>query len=177
MARLRLLLYIPIPFSLMVLFPYLAAKIGRELSLPSLGLGALSHLGLIFFIPGTLLGLWCMGLLTPREGGTPAPYFPPRKLVLSGPYLYVRNPMILGNLTTILGEALYFDSLSILLYLIILWPIAHLFVLGVEEPQLRARFGQDYLHYAEVTPRWLPRPRLGKRRRIYTTSTILSNPF
>ncbi len=159
MARLRLLTYAPIPLSLMVLFPYLAVRVGGELSLPSLGLGALSHLGLIFFIPGTILGLWCMGLLTPREGGTPAPYFPPRKLALSGPYLYVRNPMILGNLTTILGEALYFDSLSILLYLFILCPIAHLFVLEVEEPQLRARFGHQYIRYAKVTPRWLPRPK------------------
>ena len=89
--------------------------------------------------------------------GTIAPWSPTRKLVLTGPYLYVRNPMITGVLTVLLGESLVFHSVPILLWLISFFLINNFYFLLSEEPGLAKRFGAEYLHYKRNVPRWIPR--------------------
>jgi protein-S-isoprenylcysteine O-methyltransferase Ste14 len=89
--------------------------------------------------------------------GTLAPWDPPRQLVVRGPYRHVRNPMITGVGTVILGEAVAFGSPSILTWFA-------LFALGnaiyqplFEEPGLVRRFGDRYRAYRREVPRWIPR--------------------
>jgi len=91
--------------------------------------------------------------------GTPAPIAPPRRLVVSGYYRYVRNPMYVAVLALVLGQALVFESLPLLAYAIILWLGFHMFVAGYEEPVLRASFGEEYASYCAHVPRWMPRLR------------------
>lgn len=91
--------------------------------------------------------------------GTPAPVLPPRRLVVSGLYRYVRNPMYVGVSATIFGQSLLFGDARVLEYGVMVWLGFHLFVLGYEEPKLRETFGEEYLEFCRKVPRWIPRPR------------------
>jgi protein-S-isoprenylcysteine O-methyltransferase Ste14 len=95
-----------------------------------------------------------------RQGeGTHAPFAPPRNLVARGAYGRVRNPMYLLYTLVIAGEALAYRSLALAAYTFCFWLAAHLYVVGVEEPGLRRRFGAAYEAYCRDTGRWLPRRR------------------
>lgn len=96
-------------------------------------------------------------------GGTIAPWSPTKKLVLSGLYLHVRNPMILGVLSTLIGETLIFHSLKILIWLISFFIINNIYFVFLEEPGLAKRFGEEYLQYKKNVPRWIPLLRPWKR--------------
>ena len=93
-----------------------------------------------------------------RRGlGTPAPVLPPQRLVVSGFYGYVRNPMYVAVLVTLVGESLLLGSRSILVYSGIVATLFHWFVVLYEEPMLRRRFGADYDDYCRRVHRWRPR--------------------
>jgi protein-S-isoprenylcysteine O-methyltransferase Ste14 len=93
-----------------------------------------------------------------RRGlGTPAPVLPPERLVVSGFYRYVRNPMYVAVLVTLVGESLLLGSRSILVYAAIVATCCHWFVVLYEEPALRRRFGADYDDYCRRVHRWRPR--------------------
>src|SRR5207245_7848027 len=79
--------------------------------------------------------------------GTPAPFDPPRKLVVAGPYRWVRNPMYIGAGLVLLGAAMFYGSIGLVLYTIIFWSIAHLFVLFFGDPVLGRNFGVVRAHY------------------------------
>jgi protein-S-isoprenylcysteine O-methyltransferase Ste14 len=89
--------------------------------------------------------------------GTPAPVFPTRRLVVTGLYRYVRNPMYLGVVITILGQGLLLGSLPLLEYGGLVWVLFHVFVLADEEPTLRASFGPEYKSFCAEVSRWVPR--------------------
>jgi protein-S-isoprenylcysteine O-methyltransferase Ste14 len=89
--------------------------------------------------------------------GTPAPVFPTRHLVVTGLYRYVRNPMYMAVVSTILGQALIFGNARLLEYGGLVWLLFHLFVLVYEEPTLKASFGVEYEAFCTAVPRWIPR--------------------
>jgi protein-S-isoprenylcysteine O-methyltransferase Ste14 len=89
--------------------------------------------------------------------GTLVPTTPTEHLVVSGFYCYVRNPMYVGVLTVIAGEALLFRSRSLVDYLAIVWLLIHLFVFVYEEPKLTRAFPDQYPRYRSHVRRWLPR--------------------
>jgi protein-S-isoprenylcysteine O-methyltransferase Ste14 len=157
---LRHLLAIAIlPFSVTVLVPlWLASRNGIALSwgaapperLAQASGGGLVALGLVLFV-ATLRRF-------DREGaGTLAPWDPPRHLVVRGPYAYVRNPMISGVASVLLGEALLLLSRPHLEWALIFLLINAVYIPLLEEPLLRERFGDDYRDYCRHVPRLLPR--------------------
>jgi len=91
--------------------------------------------------------------------GTHVPIAPPRLLVLSGLYTRVRNPMYSSYIAIALGEAILFRSPALLGYTAFLSGLAHWYVVRIEEPKLRLRFGDEYDRYCDRVGRWLPRPR------------------
>jgi protein-S-isoprenylcysteine O-methyltransferase Ste14 len=117
------------------------------------------------FLGGVLVALGLIGLLNSfvrfaLQGlGTPAPVFPTRHLVVAGLYRYVRNPMYIAVVMTILGQGLIFGNVSLMEYGAIVWLLFHLFVLIYEEPTLRATFGSEYDSFCAEVPRWIPRVR------------------
>jgi protein-S-isoprenylcysteine O-methyltransferase Ste14 len=93
-----------------------------------------------------------------REGlGTPAPIAPTRRLVVGGPFRWVRNPGYVAVVALVVGQGLLFASGSLLVYAALLALGFHLFVVGYEEPTLRRRFGAEYDEYCRRVPRWWPR--------------------
>jgi protein-S-isoprenylcysteine O-methyltransferase Ste14 len=105
---------------------------------------------------GALLALWCVVTFVAIGKGTPAPFDPPRRLVVRGPYRFVRNPMYFGGALALAGAALFYQSLLLLAYASIFLFAACLFVLFYEEPTLRRIFGTDYVSYCRHVGRWLP---------------------
>jgi protein-S-isoprenylcysteine O-methyltransferase Ste14 len=121
--------------------------------------GAAAAAGIVILCLGALLYLRCAWDFATAGHGTPAPVDPPRDLVVTGLYRYARNPMYLGVLSLVLGEAALFGSVRLLGYAALLLVTFHLFVVLYEEPGLRYRFGDGYLHYCAGVRRWLPRLR------------------
>jgi protein-S-isoprenylcysteine O-methyltransferase Ste14 len=95
--------------------------------------------------------------------GTPAPWDPPKSLVIQGPYRYVRNPMITGVLFMLLAEAIFFKSLPIAVWMIVFFLGNAVYFPLVEERGLEQRFGDDYWKYKTHVPRWIPRLRAWKQ--------------
>jgi protein-S-isoprenylcysteine O-methyltransferase Ste14 len=140
-----------------------------------------------YWIPRHLLGLWgggltqdwtmwqilavlpltlgfavymrCLWEFAARGRGIPAPIDHPKQLVVTGLYRYVRNPMYVGVLLFLLGEALFFGSWAFLLYTFGWLAVVHVNVILYEEPNLRRKFGGSYDHYRSAVRRWIP----GKR--------------
>lgn len=107
---------------------------------------------------GAALYLWCVWVFAVVGRGTPGPWDAPRRFVAVGPYRWVRNPIYIGALLVVLGEAWLFLSLPLLLYAGAMAVFFHLFVIGYEERTLRRRFGDAYVGYLRAVPRWIPRP-------------------
>jgi protein-S-isoprenylcysteine O-methyltransferase Ste14 len=118
--------------------------------------------------PPHAAGLLCIGLgaallaaciveFARRGRGTLSPLDPPRTLVVRGLYRYVRNPMYVAVTTILLGEALLLQSRALVVYWAVFFACVNLFVIGYEEPALRARFGESYDEYRRQVRRWIPR--------------------
>jgi protein-S-isoprenylcysteine O-methyltransferase Ste14 len=105
---------------------------------------------------GVALAVWCIVTFIVSGRGTPAPFDPPRRLVVVGPYRMVRNPMYLGAALTLAGAALFYQSWALLAYGAAFVLVTHLFVVAYEEPTLRATFGPAYLDYCRRVQRWWP---------------------
>src|SRR5918996_1923083 len=92
-----------------------------------------------------------------KAGGTPMPIAPPQRLVVTGFNRYVRNPMYVGVITAIVGQALLFGSWGVLLYAAIVWMMTASFVRWYEEPTLVRQYGDQYETYRRNVRAWLPR--------------------
>ena len=92
-----------------------------------------------------------------RANGTPVPVASPPRLVVSGFYRYVRNPIYVGFLVMLLGEALLFGSLGLLKYAAVAWCIGAAAVRWYEEPTLARKFGAEYQDYRRAVRAWIPR--------------------
>jgi protein-S-isoprenylcysteine O-methyltransferase Ste14 len=114
-------------------------------------------LGLLPLLAGVALNLWRAGAFTFIGEGTPAPIDAPVLLVTSGPYRRVRNPIYLGALAIIVGQAIFFRSVAALAYALVVWVSVRLFAVLFQEPSLRRQFGASYEAYLHAVPRWLPR--------------------
>jgi protein-S-isoprenylcysteine O-methyltransferase Ste14 len=108
---------------------------------------------------GLALIAWTVTLFATVGRGTLAPWDPPRRLVVRGPYRHLRHPMISGVLCVLLGEAVLFGSTAVLVWFACVAAVNAIYLPFVEEPDLVGRFGADYERYREHVPRWLPRLR------------------
>jgi protein-S-isoprenylcysteine O-methyltransferase Ste14 len=91
--------------------------------------------------------------------GTLVPAVPTERLVVSGFYRRMHNPMYTGLLVVLVGEAILFESRDLVLYIAAIWLVTHLFVCFYEEPTLTRRYGVEYLRFKKHVPRWIPRLR------------------
>lgn len=107
-------------------------------------------LGLIAVIESFVRFVW-------KGFGTPAPVAPPKRLVVTGSYRWVRNPIYVGVIVIVLGEALILGEVGMFGYAAILWLFFHLWVFFVEEPSLGLTFGDEFATFKANVPRWLPR--------------------
>ena len=112
--------------------------------------------GMVIGAAGAAVALWCIFTFATIGKGTPAPFDPPRRLVIRGPYRFARNPMYIGAGLALASAALFYESLPLLGYAGLFLVAAHVFVVGYEEPTLRRTFGQEYEAYCRQVGRWWP---------------------
>jgi protein-S-isoprenylcysteine O-methyltransferase Ste14 len=118
---------------------------------------AFAHLvGIVVFVAGLALFAWCVSLFAREGKGTLAPWDPTQRLVVAGPYRFIRNPMITGVLAMLAGETLYLGSRVIAIWTLAFFVINNIYFVLLEEPGLERRFGPSYLEYKSVVGRWLP---------------------
>jgi protein-S-isoprenylcysteine O-methyltransferase Ste14 len=155
MVWLKTLIFtIIVPGAIIALIPYLLLSRNPT---SSAHFGPFQLIGLIPLAIGLAIYFKCAWDFASTGKGTPAPIDPPKHLVARGLYRFVRNPMYVGVLITLLGEAWLFSSLALVIYAAIVITWQHLFVVFYEEPALKRKFGESYSDYLARTPRWIPK--------------------
>ena len=142
-----------VPGSVTILVPYLLLS---SRPVPPLELGPVRYFGTLPILVGAAIYFWCAWDFTFAGRGTPAPIDPPKELVVRGLYRYVRNPIYIGILLILLGEALLFASQRLFAYLAVMFIVYFLVVVLYEEPTLKHKFGESYRKYCKDVPRWIP---------------------
>lgn len=122
----------------------------------------ISLIGLLLLLIGLFVMILTISTFIRIGKGTLAPWSPTRKLVIVGIYGYVRNPMILGVLTVLLGESIIFKSINIFIWFIIFFVVNNVYFTAYEEPDLVKRFGSEYEEYKRKVRRWIPRLKVYK---------------
>jgi protein-S-isoprenylcysteine O-methyltransferase Ste14 len=150
-----------LPFTIAVVIPvWLARRNGVALSVAAGVLPLLAQLaGALVLGVGLALFAASLRRFATEGEGTLAPWDPPRRLVLRGPYRYVRNPMISGVIFVLFGEALILLSRPHLTWALIFLASNLVYIPLFEEPQLERRFGAPYEEYRRHVRRFVPRLR------------------
>ena len=120
-------------------------------------IGAWQVVGMLIGVCGAALALACILTFVTVGRGTPAPFDPPRRLVVKGPYRFIRNPMYVGAGLALTGAALFYLSTPLLGYAGVFLVLMHVFVVFYEEPTLRGAFDGDYETYCRQVGRWWPK--------------------
>jgi len=140
-----------------LLFVVVALQVDDLFNLPNL---LSTPLNVIVSIPILLFGLFMMGwslLNFLKVRGTPVPFNPPPKLVTSGPYAYVRNPMLTGVFILLFGLGAVFQSLSLVFLFTPAFIAVNVWELKtIEEPELEKRLGEEYIQYKKRIPMFIP---------------------
>ena len=118
--------------------------------------------GVALFLVGLVFFVWCVALFFTTGRGTIMPWDPTQRLIVAGPYRYVRNPMISGVLFMVAGQALIWGSALTGALAAFFFVVNHFYFIASEEPGLVKRFGESYRTYQANVPRWLPRLRAYK---------------
>jgi protein-S-isoprenylcysteine O-methyltransferase Ste14 len=113
-------------------------------------------LGVIVVAAGVALLGACIFEFARTGRGTLSPVDPPKHLVVRGLYRYVRNPMYLSVTAILLGEVVLTRSVALAVYWLVWFLLVNAFVVGYEEPTLRAQFGESYEVYSRRVGRWIP---------------------
>lgn len=118
-------------------------------------------LGAMLFILTSALGLWAAFSMATVGRGTPLPRATAARLVITGPYRFVRNPMAVSGIGQGISVGLMHGSWLVVIYALcgsLLW---NWVIRPGEEADLEARFGDEFRAYAARVRCWVPtlRPR------------------
>ena len=150
-----------LPFVVTVVIPVWLARrnhVGLALGTDATSMVA-QVLGLLLLLAGLTLFASSLRRFGGEGEGTLAPWDPPRRLVVRGPYRYVRNPMISGVIIILVAQALVLVSRPHWLWALMFFAINAIYIPLFEEPQLQQRFGADYDEFRRHVPRLIPRLR------------------
>lgn len=149
------LFFLIVPCTTVVLIPWWIT--GLRVLPPFFGIEAVRGLGAALVLAGVPGLLDSFGRFALQGLGTPAPVAPPARLVVTGLYARVRNPMYVSVVAIVLGESLAMGDWRLSAYAVLFWLATHLYVVFHEEPVLKRTFGEAYGEYCAQVPRWLPR--------------------
>lgn len=141
------------------LLPRIIRSLEGRAGIPTFEIAGREIAGMALFVVAGALGLWSGYTMAIRGRGTPLPLSCPRRLVVAGPYRFVRNPMAVAGIAQGLAVGVFMGSMAVILYALagaLLWDIA---VRPAEEADLERRFGEDYRRYRAALRCWLPRLR------------------
>lgn len=114
-------------------------------------------LGWLLIAAGWGLGIWSNHSQFTIGRGTPVPLMATQELIIQPPYSYCRNPMALGAIVMYLGVAVLFRSIGSVVLVLLGAGLLLTYIKRIEEKEMEARFGQEYLEYKKKTPFLIPR--------------------
>jgi len=147
----------------LIIIPFFILKIESKLPL-KIEYGSQLYISLFFLVLFSSIGLWSGYTLSVFGKGTPLPVDSTKKLVVSGPYAYVRNPMAICGIGQGLCIALFTNSISLFVYCLSGIFVWHFVVRKYEEEELYVKFGEEYNSYRESIKCWIPTLRKYKSR-------------
>jgi protein-S-isoprenylcysteine O-methyltransferase Ste14 len=154
-------------FGLIALFIFVALQVDKCLEFPKL---LPASLNIVVSVPILAIGLFLMIwsiLHFIRVKGTPVPFNPPPKLVTTGPYAHVRNPMLTGVFVLLFGLGVLLRSISLVSIFTPLFILLNVWELkAVEERELERRLGKDYVEYKKRVPMFIPRLKVRTKKSI-----------
>ncbi len=142
-------------FAALIAGPWVAVQF--DASFPAFSFGAFRYAGIPLIAVGGSLAFYCAYLLLVPSKKSRLPHTSKEDLIVSGPYLYVRNPFMLGIVLAIVGEAILLSRVVMFGYAAIFTWCVHFWIVFFEEPAMLERFGEDYARYKSGVPRWLPK--------------------
>lgn len=137
--------------------PYFFISLNRNLNFPVLKIPFGQYLGMLMILSGLAFIVYLVFVFKVVGKGSPVITEGAKKLIIKGPYQYVRNPMYLTHLWIWLAMFVIFGDVLLILYLLLGWLTLHVFVTKWEEPQLKEKFGREYDEYVKKIPRWIPK--------------------
>lgn len=144
--------------SLIVLFIVVSLQVDKFIGLPEL---LPASLNVIMSAPILAIGLFLMlwsNLNFIKAKGMGVPFNPPPKLVITGPYTYVRNPMLTGVFIVLFGLGVLFKSISLVFIFTPLFILINVLeLIAIEEPESEKRLGKEYVDYKKMVPMFIPR--------------------
>ena len=145
-------------FLFTTLFVLAATFVDKQLDLPRLFSGGTRlPVSIPVMVAGIALTVWS-AIHFLRVKGTPVPFNPPPKVVKTGPYQYVRNPMLTGVFLFLFGLGFFINSVSLVFFFTPLFVLINVWELKrIEEPELIKRLGNEYIEYQKQTPMFIPR--------------------
>ena len=166
-SKIRTLLGVIFFFTYLALFIIISLLVDNFLRFPK---PAPISLSIVTSIPilviGVLINLWST-LHFIKAKGTPSPFNPPRKLVTSGPYTYIRHPQGTSWFIIFIGLGVLFQSISLLfIFTPIFILLSVLNVKKIEEPELEKRFGKDYIEYKKNVSMFIPWLKVRNKKRF-----------
>ena len=157
--RARLMIVLAIGF--VVLAPLLIFntwRLDRLLGLPPINASpVVLFITALVGLAGLGLALWTITMQWTIGKGTPAPMMPTQKLITSGPFALVRNPMSLGTILAYLALAIFAGSISAIFLILLIGSVLLSYIKRFEEQELWIRFGEAYQVYRERVPFLIPR--------------------
>jgi len=144
-------------FTVLALLIFVSLQLDKFLGFPKLIFTPANIILSAFILAiGLFLVLWSI-LHFIKVKGTPVPFNPPPKLVTTGPYTYVRNPMLTGLFILLFGLGILFRSISLVFIFTPIFILLNVLELrAVEEPELEKRLGKEYLEYKKRVPMFIP---------------------
>ena len=134
-------------------FPYQLALVDTAL----FESGVFHYLAIPLWLIGTLIIIWCSIDIIRKGRGTPAHLDPPKELVITGLYRYVRNPIYVGAMLILFGYIIWSTSAWTMLYSAAAFIAFNFLIIVIEEPILKNTFGMAYTEYTQRVPRWIPK--------------------
>ncbi|PSL37866.1 protein-S-isoprenylcysteine O-methyltransferase Ste14 [Labedella gwakjiensis] len=143
----------------LVVFPFVIVLLERRWQLDVPVPIAVPIAGVVLLLAASALGIWSAVTMSTLGEGTPLPSATARRLVIAGPYRFVRNPMAVAGIVQ--GAAVGFVAGS---WLVVVYAVAGSFVWNelvrpIEEAELESRFGVEYAAYRDRVACWVPRIR------------------
>ena len=159
--KFRVIITLPIGlifFGLTALFVFVSIWIDKKFLFFHFELSWLTlALAIVLLVLGWLICTWA-ALAFLRNRGTPVPFNPPPKLITTGLYRYIRNPMLLGLFIFLIGLGFLLGSLSLILVFTPIFVFINvLYLKAIEEKEMEKKFGNQYLEYKKKVPMWIPR--------------------
>jgi protein-S-isoprenylcysteine O-methyltransferase Ste14 len=146
----------PLAFFVWFVLPWAVSLIGHRYGWEAGRPGIWNLHGLILVLVGTLGLIWGISAHTSRSLKVGVDWeFDKNYLLINGLYAYSRNPMYVAELILMVGWAIFYGSISVLVALVVWLLFFNFYQIPKEEHILEAHFGDAYREYKRNVPRWL----------------------